>query len=273
MRSHGRTFRRTTAGNFSLQGEWGITQEPCGQGEGLGGSSPPRHLSIKHLVHPGQSVDSVPCTIPYSSKQSFKGIFTAIAITSFVHGDTRALTGRGTHLPLSSSLPFHEIVSAACLQVYGQKCRAAFVNRMLLSNFHVKKNTSKPSCATKAKGWKYEPPVIIPSCFLRNVYSLKHSGNMHWEGAYFALFFTRTFFAYCLSILLVPGSISSTKSSGNYAKGTGGAASVVLDGKLALKCLLFVKIGSASTYNDNSERKKLSLLKNFQRNGHQSFLY
>lgn len=47
---------------------------------------------------------------------------------------------------------------------------------------------------------------------------------------------------------------------------------MVSEGKLALKCLAFVKIGSASTYDNNSDRKKLSLHESFQRNGHQLLL-
>lgn len=82
---------------------------------------------------------------------------------------------------------------------------------------------------------------------------------------------TRTFSAHCHSISLVPGSISSTKSSGNCAKSTGGVTTVVSDGKLALTFLVFVKTGSASTCEANSERK-CSLHRSFQGHNHHSLL-
>lgn len=137
---------------------------------------------------------------------------------------------------------------------------------MFLSNFHVKKNT-KSLHTTGEKGWKDELQLESFSHSPRNNYFLEHLGNASCGKGERAIcsFLTRTFSAHCHSISSVPRSISSTKSSGNYAKSTDRVTTVVSDGKSALIFLLFVKTESASTYEDNSESKKLHCTGAFRR--------
>ena len=107
---------------------------------------------------------------------------------------------------------------------------------MFLNSFHAKKKANNLHSTVGEKGWKSEPqwPSFLSP---RTVHSLEHVGSISGERVYFALFFSRKFYAHCHSVSLIPRSLFSTKSNGNSAKGMGGVNCEVSDGKWTLKII------------------------------------